>query len=167
MIISLIVAVADNGIIGRGGTLPWRISSDLKTFRRLTMGKPMIMGRRTFESLGKPLDGRDNIIVTRNTDYEPEGTIVARDFAAALGIAHKCAHARGADEIAVIGGTAVFEAALPIATRIYKTEVHGNPPGDAYFPPVDWSEWIEAAREPLARGPKDDFTATLVVLDRR
>ena len=153
MIISLVVAVADNGVIGRGGTLPWRISSDLKTFRRLTMGKP--------------LDGRDNIIVTRNTDYQPEGTIVARDFEAALAVAHKCAHARGADEIAVIGGTTVFEAALPIATRIYKTEVHGNPPGDAYFPPVDWAEWIEASREPLARGPKDDFTATLVVLDRR
>ena len=78
MIISLVVAVADNGVIGRGGTLPWRISSDLKTFRRLTMGKPMIMGRRTFESLGKPLDGRDNIVVTRNADYRPEGTIVAR-----------------------------------------------------------------------------------------
>jgi dihydrofolate reductase len=167
MIISLVVAVADNGVIGRGGTLPWRISSDLKTFRRLTMGKPMIMGRRTFESLGKPLDGRDNIIVTRNTDYRPEGTIVARDFDAALAVAHKCAHARGADEIAVIGGTTVFEAALPIATRIYKTEVHGNPPGDAYFPPVDWTEWIEASREPLSPGPKDDFTATLVVLDRR
>ena len=166
MIISLVVAVADNGVIGRGGTLPWRILSDLKTFRRLNMGKPMIMGRRTFESLGKPLDGRDNIIVTRNTDYRPAGTIVARDFDAALAVAHKCAHARGADEIAVIGGTTVFEAALPIATRIYKTEVHGNPPGDAYFPPVDWSEWIEASRQPLARGPKDDFTATLVVLDR-
>jgi len=167
MIISLVVAVADNGVIGRGGMLPWRISSDLKTFRRLTMGKPMIMGRRTFESLGKPLDGRDNIIVTRNTGYRPEGTIVARDFDAALAVAHKCAHTRGADEIAVIGGTTVFEAALPIATRIYKTEVHGAPPGDAYFPPVDWADWIEASREPLARGPKDDFTATLVVLDRR
>jgi dihydrofolate reductase len=166
MIVSLIVAVADNGVIGRGGTLPWRISSDLKTFRRLTMGKPMIMGRRTFESLGKPLDGRDNIIVTRNTDFQPEGTIVARDFDAALAVAHRCAHARRADEIAVIGGTTVFEAALPVATRIYKTEVHGNPEGDACFPPVDWTEWIEVSRQPLARGPKDDFTATLVVLDR-
>ncbi|MEO8419860.1 MAG: dihydrofolate reductase [Hyphomicrobium sp.] len=167
MIISLVVAVADNGVIGRGGTLPWRISSDLKTFRRLTMGKPMIMGRRTFESLGKPLDGRDNIVVTRNADYRPEGVIVAPDFDAALAVAHKCAHQRHADEIAVIGGTTVFEAALPIATRIYKTEVHGSPSGDAYFPPVDWAEWIEASREPLAQGPKDDFTASLVVLDRR
>ena len=89
------------------------------------------------------------------------------DFDAALAVAHKCAQTRDADEIAVIGGTTVFEAALPIATRIYKTEVHGDPSGDAYFPPVDWAEWIEASREPLARGPKDDFTATLVVLDRR
>src|SRR6478736_47655 len=101
MIVSLVVAVAENGVIGRDGTLPWRISADLKTFRRLTMGKPLIMGRRTFQSLPKPLDGRDNIVVTRSAGYHPDGTIVARDFAAALAIAHACAHRRHADEIAV------------------------------------------------------------------
>ena len=167
MIISLVVAVADNGVIGRDGTLPWRISSDLKIFRRLTMGKPLIMGRRTFQSLKKPLDGRDNIVVTSNADYHPDGTIIARDFDAALAVAHKCTHARHADEIAVIGGTAVFEAALPIATRIYMTEVHGSPAGDAFFPAVDWADWIEVSREPLPRGPNDDFTASLVVFDHR
>ena len=167
MIISLVVAVADNGVIGRDGTLPWRISSDLKTFRRLTMGKPLIMGRRTFQSLKKPLDGRDNIIVTRNADYRPHGTIVAHNFAAALEVARVCAKKRGVDEIAVIGGSTLFEEALPIADRIYKTEVRGSPAGDAFFPKVDWSQWREVSREELPRAANDDCSARLVVLDRR
>jgi dihydrofolate reductase len=167
MIISLVVAVADNGVIGRDGGLPWRISADLKTFRRLTMGKPLIMGRRTFQSLKKPLDGRDNIVVSRDPDYRPAGAIMAASFGEALAIAEACAKGRGADEIAVIGGTAVFAAALPFAERIYKTEVHSSPPGDALFPPVDWGEWAEVSREALPPGPQDDSTATLVVLERR
>ncbi len=167
MIILLVVAVADNGVIGRDGTLPWRISADLKTFRRLTMGKPLIMGRRTFQSLKKPLDGRDNIVVTRNPDYRPAGAIIAHDFAAALEAARACAVQRGADEIAVIGGTTVFEAALPLAHRIYKTEVHASPAGDAFFPAVDWRDWLEVSRETLPRGPNDDSTSTLLVLERR
>jgi len=167
MIVSLVVAVADNGVIGRDGTLPWRISSDLKTFRRLTMGKPLIMGRRTFQSLKKPLDGRDNIVVSRNPDYRPDGAIMAADFETALEIGRDCAERRGVDEIAVIGGTAVFAAALPLAGRLYKTEVHGAPAGDACFPAVDWGDWVEVAREELPRSASDDFAATLVVLDRR
>jgi dihydrofolate reductase len=167
MIISIVVAVADNGIIGRDGGLPWHISSDLKTFRRLTMGKPLIMGRRTFQSLKKPLDGRDNIIVSGSSDYRPEGATVVSDFASALHVAHRCAQERGAHEVAVIGGTAVFAAALPVAERIYKTEVHGSPEGDALFPAVDWGQWEEISREALPRGPGDDYAATLVVLHRR
>lgn len=167
MVISIVVAVADNGVIGRDGGLPWRISSDLKTFRRITMGKPLIMGRRTFQSLKKPLDGRDNIVVTGNPDYRPEGALMAADFASAVALARTCAEARGVNEIAVVGGTAVFAAALPIADRIYKTEVHGAPEGDALFPAVDWGEWCELSREALPRGPNDDFSATLVVLERR
>jgi dihydrofolate reductase len=166
MIISLVVAVADNGVIGRDGGLPWRISSDLKTFRRLTMGKPLIMGRRTFQSLKKPLDGRDNIVVTGNRDYRPDGALVASDFDAAMALGRLCAERRGVDEIAVIGGTAVFEASVPTANRIYKTEVHGSPAGDALFPAIDWSQWREASREELPEGPNDDYRATLVVLER-
>jgi dihydrofolate reductase len=167
MIISLVVAVAENGVIGRDGTLPWRISADLKTFRRLTMGKPLIMGRRTFQSLKKPLDGRDNIVITRNADYHPHGAIVAHSFAVALEAARACAKKRGVDEIAVIGGTAVFEAALPLAHRIYKTQVHASPPGDAFFPNIDWRDWLEVSREELPRGPNDDCSSSLIVLERR
>jgi dihydrofolate reductase len=167
MIISLVVAVADNGVIGRDGGLPWRLSSDLKTFRRLTMGKPLVMGRRTFLSLKKPLDGRDNIIVTRDPEWRPAGAIVAGSWLAALAEARRCAQARGVAEIMVIGGTAVFADALASADRIYKTEVHGSPAGDAFFPAVDWTQWEEREREELPYDPRDDFTATLVVLERK
>jgi dihydrofolate reductase len=167
MIISLVVAVADNGVIGRDGGLPWRISSDLKTFRRLTMGKPLIMGRRTFQSLKKPLDGRDNIIVTSDPGLRPEGAIVVGNWPLALAEARRRATARGVDEIMVIGGTTVFADALGSAHRIYKTEVHGNPEGDAFFPAIDWTQWEERSRQELPHGPDDDFTATLIVLERK
>lgn len=167
MIVSLVVAVADNGVIGRAGGLPWRLADDLRTFRRITMGKPLIMGRRTFQSLRAPLDGRDNIVVSREGDFAHEGAILARDFPAALACAERCAARRGVEEIMVIGGTEVFRAALPLARRIYKTEVHGCPEGDAVFPPIDWSEWAELAREPLRRGPQEAFGSTFVLLERR
>ena len=120
MIVSLVVAIAENGVIGRDGGLPWRLSSDLKTFRRLTMGKPLIMGRRTFQSLKKPLDGRDNIVVSRDPHFRAEGAIVEPSFEAALDRARLCARARGTDEIMVIGGTRLFADAL--ATRVSSTK---------------------------------------------
>jgi dihydrofolate reductase len=167
MIITLVVAVADNGVIGRDGGLPWRLSSDLKTFRRLTMGKPLIMGRRTFQSLKKPLDGRDNIVVTRDEGFRPAGAIVAPSFPAALAQAERCARERGVDEVMVIGGADIFAEALPLAGRIYKTEVHGSPEGDTLMPKVDWDRWQEVSREPLPRGERDDFDATLLLLERK
>jgi dihydrofolate reductase len=166
MLISLVVAVAENGVIGRGGGLPWRLSSDLKTFRRLTMGKPLIMGRRTFQSLKKPLDGRDNIVVTRDEGFRPAGAMLEPSFEKALARALTCATARGTDEIMVIGGADVFAAALPAAGRIYKTEVHGRPEGDTFLPEIDWGEWREVSREALPRGERDDFAATFTVLER-
>jgi dihydrofolate reductase len=166
MFVSLVVAVADNGVIGRDGGLPWHISADLKTFRRVTMGKPLIMGRRTFHSLGKPLDGRDNIVVSGDRNLRAEGAIVVRDFADALVRAEQCAARRGTDEIMVIGGARIFEDALPQARFIYKTEVHGRPAGDTYLPPIDWMEWTELERGPLPKGPRDDFAATFVLLER-
>jgi dihydrofolate reductase len=167
MLITLVVAVADNGVIGRDGGLPWRLSSDLKTFRRLTMGKPLIMGRRTFQSLKKPLDGRDNIVVSRDDNFRHDGAIVAPSFPAALAQAERCARNRGVDEVMVIGGADIFAEALPTAGRIYKTEVRGNPEGDTLMPEVDWSRWQEISREALPRGDRDDYDARLIVLERK
>ena len=133
MKISLIVAVAENGVIGRGGGLPWRLSSDLKTFRRLTMGKPMIMGRRTFQSIGKPLDGRDNIVVTRDPDIRSRWHLDVRKPRRCADAGAGARGTRGGDEIMVIGGAGVFDAALPVADRIYLTRVHAAPEGDTYF----------------------------------
>jgi dihydrofolate reductase len=167
MNVSLVVAIAENGIIGRDGGLPWRLPSDLSTFRRVTMGKPVIMGRRTFQSLPKPLEGRDNIVVSRDAHFRPDGAIVESDFASALARARQCAEARGVEEIMVIGGTDIFNEALPLARFIYKTEVHARPQGDALFPDVDWSHWEELARTPLPKGPRDEFAATFVVMERK
>jgi len=166
--IALIVAVADNGVIGLNGGLPWHMSSDLKTFRRLTMGKPLIMGRKTFQSLKKPLDGRDNIVVTGDAGFRPPGVLVVADFEQALALAQRCAKERGpgADEIMVIGGSQIFAAALPLADRIYKTEVHARPEGDVFFPNLNPSDWKETARTILPNGERDDFSATFIVLER-
>jgi dihydrofolate reductase len=143
--ISLVVAVAKNGVIGRDNTLPWRIPEDLKRFKALTMGKPVIMGRKTWESLPKkPLPGRTNIVVTRNPEFRAEGAIVAHSFADAVAKA-------GANEIAVIGGQAIFAEALPIADIIHMTQVAASPDGDAFMPLIDRAHWRETARE----GPYD------------
>lgn len=166
MDISLVVAVAENGIIGADGTLPWRMSSDMRLFRRLTMGKPVIMGRRTFESLAKPLDGRDNIVLSSDPAFAPEGVSVVATPTDALTLARILAQTRGADEIMVIGGAGVFRAVLPAADRIYWTEVHASPAGDVSFPPFEPGEWREVSREALERGPKDEHAATLKVLER-
>lgn len=165
--ISLVVAVAENGVIGRDGGLPWRQSSDLKTFRRLTMHKPIIMGRRTFQSIGRPLDGRDNIVVTRDPYFEAEGVSTCDSVADALRLARMLATTKGEDEIMVIGGAGIFAATLADADRIYLTRIGATPEGDTHFPPLDDKEWVEAHREDLPRGPRDDHAASLIILERR
>lgn len=164
--VSLIVAASENGVIGRGGVLPWRLSTDLKLFRRLTMGKPLIMGRKTFASIGKPLDGRDNIVLTRDAGWSAEGVHVAADLDAALVLAERLAQARGVEEVMVIGGAEIYRAALPRAQRIYLTRVHATVEGDTTLPGLPAAEWREAGREALPQGPKDEHAATLVVLER-
>lgn len=154
-------------MIGRDGGLPWRLSSDLKTFRRLTMGKPLVMGRRTFESIGKPLDGRDNIVITRDPQFEVPGVSTCATVGEALTLARVLAATRGTDEIMVIGGAAIYVAALPLADRIYFTQVHANPDGDRYFPAPDAKTWGEISRETLPKGERDDFASTLIVYERR
>jgi dihydrofolate reductase len=165
--ISIIVAAAENGVIGVGGGLPWRMSSDLKTFRRLTMGKPIIMGRKTFETLKKPLDGRENIVVSRDPNFMPQGATVVESLPDALVLGQMLALSKGEEEIMIIGGAEIYQAALPKASRIYLTRVHAAPEGDTYFPPLEAADWAEVSSEPLPRTERDEFEATLVVLDRK
>jgi dihydrofolate reductase len=164
--ISIVVAAAENGVIGCHGRLPWHQSSDLKRFRALTLGKPVIMGRKTFEGLPKALDGRDNIVVTRDPGWFADGAIPAPSLDAAIAIATEYADLRGVDEIMVIGGAAVYRAALPSADRIYLTRIHASPAGDAVFPDPDPAGWREISREALPRGPRDDYAAAICVFER-
>jgi len=164
--IAMIVAMDENGVIGREGALPWRLSSDLKLFKRLTMGKPMIMGRKTFQSIGKPLPGRDNIVITRNRGFEVAGADVAPNPDAALWLARGFARARSTDEIMVIGGADIFAAFLPQTQRIYLTRVHANVTGDTYFPALPPEEWRTTLSEHYGAGARDDYAFTFTILDR-
>jgi dihydrofolate reductase len=165
--IAFVVAVAENGIIGCNGVLPWQLPSDLKRFRKLTLGKPMIMGRKTYASIGRPLDGRDTIVVTRAKDFSAPGVHVAQSIEEAIALGRALAAKRGADEVAVIGGEEVFRLALPLANRIYLTLVHGQPPGDTRFELPDARIWRATAREPMVQGPGDQYPADFVVLERQ
>jgi len=165
--ITFVVAVAENGVIGRNGELPWRLPTDLKRFRKLTLGKPVIMGRKTYESIGKPLDGRHTIVVTRQPGYAPAGVHVVASVEDAIALGHRLAAERGADEVAVIGGAAIFAAVLARADRVFLTRVHGAPDGDVHFPALDARHWVEVVREPMPQGPNDQFPADFIVLDRR
>jgi len=159
--VSLIAAVARNGAIGADGGLPWRLSSDLKRFKALTMGKPLVMGRKTFDSVGRPLPGRRVIVVTRDAGWTRPGVETANSLEAALALA------AGADEIMVGGGGEIYAQALPLAARLYLTEVDLAPDGDVRFPDIDPALWREARRELGARGPKDEADFAFVEYERR
>lgn len=165
-VIAIVVAMDEDGIIGREGTLPWRLSSDLKQFRKLTMGKPLIMGRLTFASIGRPLDGRDNIVLSRDRSFAHPGVQVAHAPDAALDIARQCAQARGADEVMIIGGAEIYRLLLPRTKRIYLTRVHAHVGGDTHFPPLSASDWKETSRVTHRAGPKDDHDYSFTVLER-
>jgi dihydrofolate reductase len=152
-IISLLVAIARNGVIGRDNALPWHLPEDLKRFKALTLGHPVIMGRKNYESIGKPLPGRENIVVTRSAQYAAPGCRVARSLEAAL------SSAAGTDEIFVIGGAEIFTLALPLAHRLQVTEIHADVVGDVVFPDYSRGEWREISREPGAgaQGLRYDF----------
>ena len=158
--IVLVVAVADNGVIGRDNAMPWRLGSDLKRFKALTLGKPVLMGRKTFLSIGRPLPGRTNIVVSRDASFAAPGVLAAGDLAAALSAARGDALRRGADEIAVIGGTDIFAQCMPLADRLEITHVHARPEGDTYFPPIDESQWRAVARSEHPAGPRDEASFT-------
>jgi len=165
--VAFLVAVAENGAIGRKGKLPWKLPTDLKRFRKLTLGKPVIMGRRTYESIGKPLDGRDNVVVTRRPDFAAEGVHVAASVEDAIALGRELADKRGVDEVMVIGGEEIFRAAFPLADRIYLTLVLGSPAGDTRFDIPDAAAWRETAREPMPQGAGDQYPADFIVLERQ
>ncbi len=166
MKIVILAAVADNGVIGRDNGLPFRQSSDLKRFKALTMGKPVLMGRKTYLSIGKPLPGRTNIVVSRDPGFAPDGVAVARSLDAALAAAREDAQKSGAAEIVVIGGTDIFEQTMPLADRMEITHVHSQPEGDTIFPPIDATQWRAVARSDHPAGPRDDAAFSYVTYAR-
>jgi dihydrofolate reductase len=161
------IARARNGVIGRDGELPWRLKSDLAIFRAITMGKPVIMGRKTWDSLPrKPLVGRTNIVLSRDGSFEPVGCVVCEEFSEAVAIAREQAEEDGAREICVIGGASLFELALPKARRLYLTEVEAEVEGDVVLAPIDESTWREVRCERHEPGPDDEHAFTVRVLER-
>ena len=165
--LALIAARAKNGVIGRDGDLPWRLKSDLAWFKRVTLGKPIIMGRKTWESLPrKPLPGRANYVVTRQTGYQADGAIVCASLSDALDEAFMQADCDGLDEVCVIGGAQLYGAAIKTADRLYLTEIDASPQGDTVFPEFDEDNWIETHREACKAGEGDDHDYVLRTLNR-
>ncbi|MBX3430309.1 MAG: dihydrofolate reductase [Hyphomonadaceae bacterium] len=164
--LTLVVAVAKNGVIGRDGDLPWRLSSDMKRFKAATLGKPVLMGRKTWDSLPrKPLPGRQNLILTRDVDFKADGAWVYTDLGAMLAAARAMAGNGGVEEACVIGGAQLYNAVLPQADRIVLTEVNLEPQGDARLD-LDLSQWREVDRETVAAGPNDDADFIVRILER-
>lgn len=162
----LVVAVADNGVIGRDGALPWRLKSDLQHFRALTMGHPLLMGRKTYESIGRPLPGRTSIVVTRDRAFAAPGIVVAATLGAGLEAAHGDALRRRADAIMVIGGADIYAQTMPRAARLEITRVHANPRGDTHFPAIDPAVWREVERREGGAGPGDEAPVTFLRYER-
>lgn len=160
MKVSMIVAASANNVIGVSGDLPWRLSEDLRRFKKITMGKPMIMGRLTFESIGRALPGRRSIVLTRDADYEAEGCDVVTTPEAAIELAGDAA------EIMIIGGGKVYEQMLPITDRIYLTRVHSDIDGDTFFPAISEDEWRIVSSEPLPPDDERPFAISFQILER-
>ncbi|HMQ57221.1 MAG TPA: dihydrofolate reductase [Rhizobiaceae bacterium] len=165
--VSLVVAVAENGVIGNEGGLPWRLSTDLKRFKALTIGKPVIMGRKTFESIGKPLPGRPNIVVTRDTRFAAQGVIAVGSIDHALARAAELSREANVGEICVIGGGEIYRQALDKADILHITHVLARVDGDTRFPPIDPARWGIVAQEDIPSGPRDNFPTRFVTYARR
>jgi len=167
MEIVLVVAIAENGVIGASGAIPWRLKSDMTRFKALTTGKPVVMGRKTFVSIGRPLPGRTNIVVTRDLGFRADGVVVTHSFTDAKAIATGDALRRFATEIAVIGGAEIYAQWMDSADRLEITEVHARPDGDTRFPAVDPAAWEEVARVRNPAGPHDSADYSYVTYRRR
>ena len=160
MIISIIVAMDKKGVIGHEGDLPWYLSADLKHFKAITMGKPLVMGRKTHESIGRPLPGRKNIVLTHTQEFKAEGCTVVHSLNDAFQAAGDV------DEVMIMGGSGIYDQSLARADRLYLTEVHADVKGDVYFPEFDKNEWHEVKREDNSTDEKNDFDYSFVVLER-
>ena len=160
MKISIVVAMASNGVIGRDNELPWHLPADLQHFKKTTMGKPILMGRKTWESIGRPLPGRTNIVITRDTAYRAEGCVVVNSIDAALEASS------GQDEVMVIGGAEFYRQVLPLADTIYLTRIHATISGDTCFPELNVADWREVERSDHAADEKNPHDYSFIRLDR-
>ena len=165
--LALVAAVADNGVIGRSGRLPWRLKSEMAHFRSVTMGRPVMMGRKTYLSIGRPLVGRTNIVVSRDLAFAAPGVLVAPEIASALAVARADALRRDVSEIAVIGGAEIYAQTMEIADRLLITRVHLHPHGETRFPVIDPDVWTESRRTLHPAGPGDEASFTVLVYERR
>ena len=160
MQLSIIVAMDRNRVIGKGDALPWHISSDLKNFKKITMGKPIVMGRKTHESIGRPLPGRENIILTRDKTYQATGCTILHSMDEIF------EHCNDVEEVMITGGAEIYKLSLEQATNLYLTEVHTEIEGDTFFPEFDRSEWKEVSREDFSADEKNEFDYSFVLLER-
>ena len=160
MDVSIVVALSSNGVIGRDGELPWYLSADLKHFKSITMGKPIVMGRLTHESIGRPLPGRENIVLTRDVNYLAEGCRIINH------LGDISAKSLKTEEIMIIGGARLYADALPLANRLYMTEVHTEIPGDVFFPDFDREQWQEVERQYFEADEKNEFNYSFVVMQK-
>ena len=167
MRISILVAAATNGVIGRDGDLPWHISDDLKNFKRLTMGHPILMGRKTLQSIGRLLPGRTTIVLTRNRDFQFNGALIAHDWDTALARAAENVHSELPAELFIVGGAEIYRLALPHADRIYLTQVNANVEGDTRFPEINHDDWVESSRKDRTANDKNEHDFSFLVLDRK
>jgi dihydrofolate reductase len=165
--IAMIAGVAENGVIGSDQTIPWRVPSDMAFFKKTTMGKPIVMGRKQFETVGKPLPGRTNIVITRQRDYQPQGVLVFHDVETALAEAGKIAEADGVDEIMIIGGGELYAQLMARADRLYITHIDLSPSGDVRFPAIAPEQWTVIDLPEVAPSPRDEATYRVKVYERR
>lgn len=165
--ICIVVAASKNNVIGRDNGLPWRLKGDMQFFKRVTMGHPLVMGRKTFDSIGKPLPGRKTIVVTTQTDWAHEGVLVAHSLADALSMAEQQSSEMGVSKIMLVGGAQLYRQALPQCDRLYLTQVDAVIDGDAFFPELDYSEWEEESSERVDADSSNEYAFSMLQLKRK
>lgn len=166
-VISIVVAASENNVIGRDNDMPWKLSTDLKRFKALTLGKPVIMGRKTWESIGRPLPGRPNLVVTRDAAFKADGATILGSLDAAIQLGCKLALELNVDEACIIGGGRIYEQALPLADRLHLTRVLATIDGDTFFPEIDSTIWKEISSEEVPAGEKDSHPTRYIRYDRQ